>query len=155
METPASDPKQTVKYDNIAVTPRGIAETHGRKIVIFVPAAEIERITLKFGRSDHRPVLSMTIGIILGMVGVAGLVLLFLPAKANRYYLGLVAFGIIGGSMIFDTLKERYFLEVDKNKDMCRLVFSKNAQKGEIDDFCKKVCAVYNYQIIDDVRRTS
>jgi len=150
---PSADEKTTLRYDTIAVTSRGIAETHGRKIVIFVPAAEISRITLKFGKSDHRPLLSLTIGIILGLVGVAGLILLFLPGKGNRYYLGLVALGVIGGSLIFDTLKERYFLEVEKKNDMCRLVFSKNAKKGEIDDFCKKVSTVYNYQITDDVRR--
>jgi hypothetical protein len=148
----ANDEKATLRYDTVAVTPRGIAETHGRKIVLFVPAGEISRITLKFGKSDHRPLVSLTIGILLGIVGIAGIILLFLPGKGNRYYLGLVALGVIGGSLIFDTLKERYFLEVEKKNDICRLVFSKNAKKSEIDDFCKKVGTAYSYQIIDDVR---
>jgi hypothetical protein len=152
IQMPSNDVQTTLKYDNVAVTARGMAETHGKKIVIFVPASEINRITLKFGRSDHRPVLSMTIGIILGLVGIWGLIGCFNLEKENRYYWGLVALGIFGGSIIFDTLKRRFFLEVDKKGDMCRLVFSKNARKSEIDDFCTKVRVAYSYEITDAVQ---
>jgi hypothetical protein len=146
---PSTDEQTTLKYDTIAVTPRGMAETHGKKIVLFVPAGEINRITLKFGRAEHRPAVSLTIGILLGLVGIWGLIGCFNPAKENRYYLGLIALGIFGGSIIFDTLKKRYFLEVDKKNDMCRLVFSKKAKKSEIDDFCNKVRTAYKYEITD------
>jgi hypothetical protein len=149
---PSTDEQTTLRYDTIAVTPRGMAETHGKKIVIFVPAGEINRITLKFGRAEHRPVLSMTIGIFLALAGIFGLIESFNPAKENRYYLGLVALGIFGGSIIFDTLKKRYFLEVNKKNDMCRLVFSKKAKKSEIDEFCNKVRATYKYEITDGVQ---
>lgn len=146
---PTPEAKPVLKCDNIVVSSRGMAENHGKKLIIFVPAAEIERVTLKFGRSDHRPALSLAIGGGLALAGVFGLVQFFLAPRGYRYELGLLAFGIVGGSMIFDTMKEGYFLEVDKKKGMCRLVFSKNAQKKDIDDFCKQVDAVYNYQIQD------
>ena len=154
IQMPSTGEQTTLRYDTIAATPRGIAETHRNKIVIFVPAGEINRITLKFGRSDHRPALSMSIGILLALVGVWGLIGCFNPAKENRYYLGLVALGIFGGSIIFDTLKKRYFLEVDKKGDLCRLVFSKKAKKSEIDEFCNKVRTKYKYEITDDVRES-
>jgi hypothetical protein len=146
---PSNDEQTTLKYDTIAVTPRGMAETHGKKIVIFVPAGEINRVTLKFGRAEHRPVVSLTIGILLALVGVWGIIACLNPAKENRYYLGLVALGIFGGSIIFDTFKKRYFLEVEKKIDMCRLVFSKKAQKSDINDFCNKVRTTYKYEITD------
>jgi hypothetical protein len=148
---PSTDKPTTLKYDTIAVTPRGMAETHGKKIVIFVPTAEINRIALKFGRAEHRPVVSLTIGILLALVGIWGIIACLNPAKENRYYLGLVALGIFGGSIIFDTLKKRYFLEVDKKNDTCRLVFSKKAKKNEIDDFCNKVRTTYKHEITDTV----
>jgi hypothetical protein len=121
-----SEEKPVLKCDNIVLSSRGIAETHGKKIVIFVPPNEINRIILKFGRSDHRPMLTMSIGIILGLVGVFGLVEFFVAMRGYRYELGMVAFGIIGASLIFDTLKERFFLEIETKKGIQRLVFSKN-----------------------------
>ena len=141
--------KETLKCDNIVVSPRGIAEISGKKIVVFVPATEIERITVKHGRSDHRPVLSLSIGIIFILVGSYGLVELILATRGYRYELGMVAFGIIGGSLIYDALKERYFLEVNGSKDTHRLVFSKQVQKSDIHDFCIKIRTSYNYDVTD------
>jgi hypothetical protein len=149
---PSNDEKATLKYDNVVVTSRGMAETYGKKIVIFVPAAEIDRVTLKFGRSDHRPIFSMTVGIVFALIGVGGIVEFFLAMGGYRYELGMVALGIIGGSMIFDTLKERYFPEIDKKTGLCRLVFSKSAKRDEVVEFCNKVRTTYNYQINDDVQ---
>jgi hypothetical protein len=44
-----------LKYDNLLVSSRGITETDGSKVILFVPSAEIESIEVKFGRSDHSP----------------------------------------------------------------------------------------------------
>jgi hypothetical protein len=149
---PPSEEKPILKYDSIAVSSRGIAETHGKKIVLFVPATEIQRITLRHGKSAHRPGLSIAIGSVMALAGIFGLIEFFIAMKGYRYELGLVAFGIIGASMIFDTFKQRYFLEVDQRKGPCRLIFSKNAQKGEIDDLCNKIKTTYPYPIADETR---
>ncbi len=146
--------KPILKCDNIVLSSRGIAETHGKKLVIFVPADEIERITLKFGKSDHRPMASISIGVVLGLVGIFGLIEFFIAMKGYRYELAMVAFGIVGGSLIFDALKQRYFLEVDKKKGMCRLVFSKDVKRSDIDDFCNKARTNYGYQITDVTNTT-
>src|SRR5690348_3500904 len=63
----SSEDKPILKCDNILVSTRGMAETHAKKVVIFVPAVEIDRITLKFGRSDYRPILTMSIGVVLAL----------------------------------------------------------------------------------------
>jgi hypothetical protein len=144
----SNEEKPVLKYDNIVVSPRGLAEAHGKKVVIFVPAPEIERVTLKFGRAEHNPIVSIGIGIILAAVGIFGLYLLS-SGKGNRYDLGMVAMGIIGGSLIFDALKRRYFLEVEKKKGMCRLVFSKRAKQSDIEELCNKMRTVYKYEIKD------
>jgi hypothetical protein len=145
----SSETKETLKCDNLVITPRGIAETSGKKIVIFVPAGEIERITVKHGRADHRPILSLSIGIIFSLVGIFGLVELVLATRGYRYELGMVAFGIIGVSLIYDALKQRYFLEVQSRKDTRRLVFSKQVQRSDIHEFCNRVRTVYQYDITD------
>jgi hypothetical protein len=111
-----AEENQNLRCDNILVTPRGIAETCGKKVMIFVPAAEVERITLKYGRSDHRPVFSLSVGLIFALIGVWGLIEFIIATRGYRYELGMVAFGIIGGSLISDTLKQRYFLEVQSSK---------------------------------------
>jgi hypothetical protein len=143
-----SDDKPILKYDNILVSSRGMAETHAKKVVIFVPAVEIDRITLKYGRSGHRPILTMSIGIALTLFGVFGLIELAEAPRGIRYELGMVAFGSVGGSMIFDTLKRRLFFEVQK-KGMCRLVLSKNAQMKNVQDFFEKLRSIYKYEITD------
>jgi len=151
-KTEPNDERPVLKYDNIVVAPRGIAETYGRKLSIFVPAAEINRITLKYGKSDHRPIVSMVIGTLLALIGMAGIILFFVSPAGFRYELGMVFFGIIGGSIIFDTLKERYFLEIEGSKGLNRLVLSKNAKRSDIDEFCNKVRPTYKYQIMDDAQ---
>jgi predicted RNA-binding Zn-ribbon protein involved in translation (DUF1610 family) len=125
MET---DDKPILKYDNILVSSRGKAETHAKKVVIFVPAVEIDRITLKYGRSDHRPILTMSIGTALTLFGVFGLIELAEAPRGIRYELGMGAFGLVGGSMIFDTLKRRLFFEVQKRK-ACADWFSQRMHK--------------------------
>lgn len=148
----STEEKPVLRYDNIVISPNGMAEAHGRKVVIFVPAVDIESVTLKFGRPEHRPLLSIIIGAILVLVGIFGLIDFFFGKKANRYVLGLVAFGIIGGSLIFDAFKQRYFLEIKTKKDSRRLVFSKEAARSDIADLCNKARTVYQYQITDAVK---
>ena len=148
----SSEEKPVLKCDNLLVSPRGIAEVHGKKIVIFVPATDIGHVTLKFGRSDHRPVVSLSIGILMALVGLFGLIeFVFINMRGYRYEIGMMLFGAIGGSIIFDTLKERYFLEIDSKAGPRRLVFSKQVQRKDIDEFCNKVRTVYNYQITDGI----
>jgi len=136
-----------LKCHNIIVSAKGMTETHGTKIIIFVPAAEAGQVVLKFGRAEHRPALSLSIGIIMALIGLFGLVEFFIVPRGYRYELGMMTFGVIGGSLIFDTLKQRYFLEVDRKSGICRLVFSKQAQRAEIESFCRDVRTNYQYQI--------
>jgi hypothetical protein len=143
----STEEKQILRFDNIVVTPRSIAETCGKKIMISVPATEVDRITLKFGRADHRPIFSLSVGIIFALIGVFGLIEFFIASRAYRYELGMVAFGIIGGSLIHDALKQRYFLEVKSSKDTHRLVLSKNAQKSDIQNFCQNIRTIYKFDV--------
>ena len=148
---PPATETPVLKCDHMVASSRGIAEAHGKKVVIFVPAAEINRIILKFGRSEHRPIVSLTAGAILSLLGVFGLVDLFLAPRGIRYELGLMALGAIGVSMIFDALKQRYFLEVSKNQAISRLVFSKQAQLKDIREFCHEVRTIYKHDITEDI----
>ena len=145
----SAEGQPVLKYDNLMVSPRGIAETDGNKIIIFVAANEIERITLKFGRPEHRPGLSLSIGSILALIGVFGLVEIFRATRGWRYEIGMMLLGSMGGLLIFDTFKQRYFLEINTKNDLRRLVFSKTAQKVAIENFCKDVSVAHNYKIAD------
>jgi hypothetical protein len=147
----SAEDKPVLKCANIIFSPRGIAEVDGNKIIVFVPVNEIESITLKFGRSEHRPVASLSIGIILVSVGLFGLFELFWAARGWRYEIGMMLLGGIGGSIIYDVLKRRYFMEVTKKVGMSRLVFSKSAQKDTIEKFCVEVRASYKYDIAEQL----
>jgi len=140
-----------LKYDTILASDRGITETHKGKVVLFVPAADMEGITLKFGRTGHNPIVSIFMGIVLGVIGIFGLVLTILNPARLRYALGMIALGVIGGSILFDSVKKRYFLEIYKRKDFCRLVFSKQAQLKDIRDFCDKVRETFKYPIKENL----
>ena len=145
----ATENLPVLRCDNVLVSARGITEAHGNKVMIFVPAAEIERMTLRLGRSDYHPIVTLTIGIVLSVLGVVGLVGLVVAPVLFRYELGLALFLMLGGSLIFDGLKVRYFLEVYVKRGTRRVVFSKNARRKDIQDFCEKVAAVYKHQIVD------
>jgi hypothetical protein len=145
--------KETVKCDNIVVSTRGIAETSGKKVVIFVPSADIERITLNYGKSDQRPMVSMSLGIVFALVGVFGLVEFVLAPSGYRFELAMIAFGLIGASFVNDALKQRYFLEVYGKKGPRRLILSKHAEQNEDQVFCNKVRTIYKYDIADQVRK--
>lgn len=147
---PVSENTPVLKCDNLVVSARGIAETHGKKVALFVPAAGISRLTLKFGRPDHHPLVSMILGAALSLIGVFGLVELIRAPRGIRYELGMIVIGVIGGSIIFDSLKQRYFLEVHHPAGVRRLVFSKRAELKDIRDFCRQVTGVYKYEIGED-----
>lgn len=149
METEQSLP--VLKCKNVVVSSRGLAEVDGKKLVLFVPASDVDHIVLKFGKSEHRPLVSLLIGTVLGLVGVAGLMELILAPSGLRYELGMIFFGVVGGSIIFDGLKARHFFEVHKTKGNTRLVFSKETPLSEIQDFCGKVRGTYKYKITEEV----
>jgi hypothetical protein len=151
----SANEKPVLKCDNIIVSSRGITEADGKKVIVFVSANEIERITLKFGRSEHRPIVSLSIGIIFALIGLFGLMEIFWATRGWRYEIGMMLLGAIGGSIIFDTFKQRYFLEVNKKSGVSRLVFSSAAQKVEIQDFCSKVGTIYKYEVTDNLTGTS
>jgi hypothetical protein len=140
-----------LKCKNIVCSPRGLAEADGNKVVVFVQAAEVDYIILKHGRPEHRPVVSLSIGAIFTVIGFYGLAELILAPRAWRYELGMMFFGFVGGSIIFDVLKQRHFLEVQKIKGNSRLVFSKATPLAEIRDFCEKVRAIYKYKITEEI----
>ena len=148
-----AETKETLKYDNIVVSPRGIAEASGKKAVVFVPADEIERITLHFGKSDHRPMVSIALGVVFILVGVFGLVEMVWSMRGYRYKIAMVALGLIGASFINDALKQRFFLEVQGKKGARRLILSKNAERSGIHEFCNQVRTIYKYDIADQVGR--
>jgi hypothetical protein len=146
-----TDAAPILKCRNVVASPRGLAEGDGRKAIIFVPAGEVTRIILKYGNPEHRPIVSLLIGGVLGLLGLAGLVELFLAPRGLRYELGMIVFGLIGGSLIFDATKKRYFLEVHKAKGDSRLVFSREASRQEVQDFCEKVRNAYKYDISESL----
>lgn len=141
--------KPTLRCDTVLLSSRGIAETHGKKAVIFVPASDIQRITLKYGRPEHNPVAALTIGTLFALVGVFGLIEFIRAPRGYRYEIGMLVFGAIGGTIIFEALRERHFLEVETKNGVRRLVFSKNAQKSEIDTFCQQARNSYNHSITE------
>jgi len=142
------------RYDNLLASARGLTETHGKKVVLFIPKADITRIDLRFGRSGHRPLLTLLLGTILVPIGVYGVVDLFLRPAGLRYEMAMAAFGLIGGSLIFDTLKQRYFLEVFHGRETSRLIFSGNATQEQVRAFCARAAETHGYAITDQTPET-
>jgi hypothetical protein len=140
-----------LKYCNIVVSQRGLAEADGKKVVLFVPAAEVDRIILKFGKAEHRPLVSLLIGLVFTLVGVFGLIELIIATRSWRFDIGLMFLGVIGLSLIFDSIKQRYFFEVHKSKGHCRLFFSKSASLSEIQNYCAKIKEAYPYEMLEEL----
>ncbi|CAN5828501.1 hypothetical protein BH09VER1_BH09VER1_42200 [soil metagenome] len=137
----------SLRYDNLGASARGLAEIHRDKIVLFARAADIDQVLLKFGHSSHRPILTSALGLLFIPIGAYGLIeCLFSPA-GFRYEIGLIALGIIGGSLIYDTLKKRYFLEVHHRKEISRLICSRHATRQGVTDFVARIEAAYQYKI--------
>jgi hypothetical protein len=144
---PSEDASPVLKCANIVASPKGLAEADGKKVVLFVPKAEVNRIVLKYGKAEHRPLVALSIGLVLTLLGLSGVAELFMSTGGLRYKLGMIFFGLVGGSLIYDATKQRYFLEVHKTKGDCRLVFSRQASLKDVQDFCEKVRNEYKYDI--------
>ena len=142
--------KPTLTCENIVVAPRGIMEVQSKKIINLVPTSEIDRLTLKFGRSSLHPVLAIITGGTLSLVGVFGVAALIMAPREYSVELALVLLGMIGGFMLAEALKTRFFLDVEQKKGFCRLVFSKHAELKDIREFCEQVKTVYRYKIADE-----
>lgn len=150
METPESLP--SLRYDNLVASPRGLGEAHRNKIVLFVRATEIEQILLRFGHSSHRPVLSTIVGLIFLPIGLYGLYECLFTLGGLRYEIALIGLGIIGGSLVHDTLKRRFYLEVHHRKShTARLICSRKATVTEVRGYCTKVSEAFHYQITDKI----
>jgi hypothetical protein len=144
-----SEGQPILRFDNVVVSPDGISEVHDNQVVIFVPTDQVDRITLKFGRSDHRPLATICIGLGMAVIGIVGLIGFILSPKGFRYELGMAACGLIGGSLVFDTLKQRFYFEIEKKQGVGRLIFSKHAQKEAVREFCVQIRSAYGYEITD------
>ncbi len=148
---PPEDSNPVLKCANLVASARGLAEADGKKLVLFVPAGEINRIVLKHGQAEHRPLVSLAIGIALALLGAAGVIELCMSTGGWRYKSGMIFFGMIGGSLIYDATKQRYYLEVEKIKGNCRLVFSRQASLAEVRQFCEQVRGAYKYDISESL----
>lgn len=147
MSTPEN--ASVLRCNNMIASDRGIAETQGKQLVTLVPAAEITRIELRHGRSAHRPLVSLLLGIALLLVGAFGLYDLIVHPAGFRYESAMIAFGILGGSFIFDVMKLRYYLDVHRPKETSKLVFTKNADRKDILTFCEQLRLLFKCEITD------
>ena len=138
-----------LRCDNLAVSARGITETDRNKVVVFVPSEEIDHVELRFGRSAHHPLASLAMGAAFVAAGLWGLVHLMVAPAGFRYEAAAAALGMIGGAIVFDVLKQRYFFEIHRRNGIRRAVFSKNAEMQKIQEFCRQIMAVHKYQIRD------
>ena len=152
-ENKIQDPESALilRCDNVLVSSRGLTEAEGKRVILFVPFDEVDHIILKFGRAEHSPIISLGLGGVLSAIGIYGLIAIISKPAGLRYDLGMIAFGAIGGALIFDALKKRYFLEVHKRKGLCRLIFSRSAKLNEIQGFCDEVRTAYKFKISSEI----
>ena len=139
-----TDAAPILKCQNVVASPRGLAEGDGRKAIVFVPAAEVNRVVLRFGNPEHSPIVSLAIGSILALLGLAGLVELFLATRGWRYETGMIFFGLIGGSLIFDATKSDIISKCIKPKAISALSFPGKPPDRKFRIFVKKSAAPTN-----------
>jgi len=144
-----SEAATVLRCDNLLASARGLTETQSKKLVLFIPKTGITHIDLKFGRSSHHPFLIFALGAAFVPIGIYGIIDFFIRPAGLRYEMAMAAFGLIGGSLIFDTLKKRFFFEVHHSKKISRLVFTKNANLKDILEFCVQATKVHSYFITD------
>jgi hypothetical protein len=117
----------------------------------FVPRASIRSIRLRYGCAAHRPVLELITGIALATVGVIDLYGMAVSFKASRYDLGLIAFGMVGGYLIYSVLRKNHYLQISTASNHFNIRFKRDTARSEIEAFCSQIEKTWQYQITKDV----
>jgi hypothetical protein len=151
---PPAPSDDRLEYGGVRVTATAIAELDGKRALVTVKRADIQRVVLRWGRQSRRAFGLLLFGAVLLLLGLTS-ALLFLGAisddgnGADIWGWG-ATLAIIGGWAVYDALRRGFFLEIDGPPAGRRLCFRRRAGRRKIDEFLTEAERRFGYQIDRD-----
>jgi hypothetical protein len=138
MSAQIATPPNQWSYLNIIISEKGLSEFSDGKRIIFIPKEQVQLIEIKFGSHAERPLMQVILGLLLIVLGFAGVYLVLIGGLRGLYWgLGLIGFGGIGVLCLYEAIKKGHYLYVTCLKDARKLKFTGEIKKTELSKFIK------------------
>jgi hypothetical protein len=143
MSAPITTPPASLSYQNVRVSDKGVSEVIAGRRMLFIPREQVQLIEAKFGSHAERPLAQIILGLLLLVVGLAGLYLALLGGVRGLYWgVGLVGFGAIGLFCLYEAIRKGHYLSVTCSKDTRKIKLTGAIQIAEFSQFMKDASAL-------------
>jgi hypothetical protein len=143
----------------IEISKECISEYDRNRKIVIIPRESIEKVSLEYGFSEERPIMSILFGLVSLLIGFAlGLMpiskMLFRTINGEQVLgnLGIFVFAIplllIGAWLIMRSLSYGHYLRVTTTKATRKLSFEKRVEREAITSFIKECNRTLGYDIL-------
>ena len=148
----------TKRLENIEISETGISEYERDRKIITIPAENIDRVLIKYGFSEERPIISVLVGLVLLIpgtgFGLLPLIKIFLRMLRGELIYGnlwIMAFALplilIGLLYIKNAFRYGYYLKITNDGKYRKLPFGKSVNETDVYKFVKDCGRTYKYNI--------
>ncbi len=142
----------------IRMTPEGIGVIESGRVVLTLLKSDVQRIILRRGMQAQHPVIQLIFGIVLLVTGLIPLpFMVFFPdvgVIAMKLGVGALVLVILGGWLLFESLRRGYFLDVETKSGWKKLPLSKGHDIVEFESFLRAAKDTLGYPIEADAGAT-
>ena len=153
----SAQPTELIKCSTVGISEDSVSEYDRNVKILSVPIKNIHLISLEQGSPVERPIVQIFIGIMLLAMGIGLGVwpLLDIFSKndlpSNSYSLWPFAFAVplalIGFWFLMRFFQKRYFLLIETEKELRKLVFDTNVSDHEVRLFVDKANSLFGLNI--------
>ena len=146
------------RLENIEISENDVSEYDKSLKVVVIPRDKIYTITLEYGFSEERPIISISFGFVticlgvwFGLLPILRMLLRFINGEHVYGNVGIFAFSVpllfIGGWFIIKAFRYSYFLKVATIKTTRKMSFGKSIEKTTVQSFIEECNAAFGYNI--------
>lgn len=147
------------RIERIEISESGISEYDRNRRIIFIHKKNIEKVSLEYGFSEERKLLSVFLGFVVLAIGyVLGLhqIIRYITRiiSGEHFYTSTIVFFAIATPMIFigvyyilRAFRYGYYLKITTKGKIRMLPFGRSVSKSEIYSFVKECNKIFGYKI--------
>ena len=144
---------EAVRYLNLMLSEKGIAELDGKHCAVFIPKEQVKSIEVRHGRRSERPLMQGVGGVVLIGLGVVGVRMIVAEGVVTiRWSIGFLVFGGLGVWMMWEAFRRGNYLHVACAKESRKLKVVGEVRDDELQSFARKATEL-GYDIRDGLNQ--
>ncbi len=144
------------EYEGVRFGDEGVADVEGGRVGLYVPRAQIDRLTVRYGARSLHPILQLVMGLLLVGLGLLPAIHLVMWAvKGGTIHLlevAMIVMLIIGVWLIIDAPRRGYLIDVAGSGGRKRLLFASGASKTGVEAFAGRARERFGYDVQIDLK---